>query len=486
MRLALLVAVATTAACGAAMSGARGGGAAAWSYDVTVEPSLDAADVRICFDAAPHGWLAPADVEALPALRRAEVVPESGPARPLAATERGLALDGLDAGDCVRTIVDVSGAGPFWARRLRGLEERVVAPESWLWAPSPRREDARIELTLRLPEGIRASVPWDRIGPGRYRLDVSALRWRSFVAFGRFEIEEVPMPGGRAMEVARFGGEMQASPEGIRRWLSESWKAAASLLGTLPPRRVQVVLVPTSSRWGGAVQFGATGRGGGVGIILFPSDAADDEALLTDWVAPHELTHLALPVVPDADAWMSEGFVTYYTEVLRARVGLRTPELAWTTLARGCARGQARSSDPLIQTSASMHEMRSYQRVYWGGAALALTADVEIRRESRGRVSLDTALREIADCCLARRRATSARELLTGVSAAAGGDVLRRLVAAASGRADLPPIDRVLEGLGVRRGDDGVVTLVDDAPDAWIRQAITAPRAPGSGLTDRE
>jgi predicted metalloprotease with PDZ domain len=33
--------------------------------------------------------------------------------------------------------------------------------------------------------------------------------------------------------------------------------------------------------------------------------------------------------------------------------------------------------------------------VYWGGASLALHADVEIRRASRGRASLDAALGEL-------------------------------------------------------------------------------------------
>lgn len=480
-RAALLVVALALSGCGAAF-GRRGdaGAVGAWSYDVRIPPSLEVADVRVCFAGAPRGWLAPADPEALTLLREAEVV-RAGRARPVAidAGPRGIPLDGLGAHDCVRTVVDLTASGPWWARRMGGIGERVVAPDAWLWAPRPWRAGARVDLTLRLPAGVQASVPWQRRGPGRYRLDTTALQWRSFAAFGRFELETVALPGGSTLEIARLGPPMRASRQGVRRWLETAYRAAAALLGAPPPRKIQIILIPTEGGGGDPVRFGATGRGGGVGVILFPSVEADDDALLDDWVAPHELTHLGLPVVPDADAWMSEGFVTYYTEVLRARVGLRTPDVAWQTLARGLARGQAdRRPGPLTQASAAMHQTHSYQRVYWGGAALALTADVELRRATRGRVSLDTALRELARCCLSRRRSTPARVLLAGVSAAAGGDVLRRVVAAAEGQDALPPIERTLARLGVRRGDDGRVTLAADAPDAWIREAITAPVVP--------
>jgi hypothetical protein len=260
-------------------------------------------------------------------------------------------------------------------------------------------------------------------------------------------------------------------------------------------RRIQVLLVPTDGGGRDPVFFGATARGGGSGVILFPNAEADDEMLMTDWVAPHELSHFAMPVVPDADAWASEGFVTYYTEVLRARAGLRTPEEAWAALARGCLRGHpidgndaslaeggraARhpvvpDDQSLAEVSANMRENHAFQRVYWGGASVALTADVEIRRTTRGRASLDSALREIARRPQVPGRALPADELLRGVSAANGGEVLERVADAALGRATLPTLAEIFQHLGVRRVPGGGVDLDDDAPEAWIREAITRP-----------
>jgi hypothetical protein len=68
-----------------------------------------------------------------------------------------------------------------------------------------------------------------------------------------------------------------------------------------------------------------------------------------------------------------------------------------------------------------------------------------------------------------------AQDLLRRVSIASGGVVLRRVADAVLGRAMLPPIDETLARLGVRPTPDGSVELDAHAPDAWIREAITAP-----------
>jgi hypothetical protein len=474
-RSGLLVAV-LLAACGGTGRGSVWGehGAPGWSYDVRISEELDEAHVRTCFAEEPRGWLAPADPAGRGLLRHAEIAGRGG-TRAARTTAQGIALDGLAPGECVVTVVELDAVGRGWEGMLRRRGVRVVSPLAWLWAPSPRRADGRIDLHLRLPPGVTASVPWEPLGAGHYRLDATALRWRSFAAFGRFTLERVELPGG-VLEVAQLGGFLVASPAGVRLWLTGAGRAAASLLGELPTRRIQVIVLPTDGGGREPVFFGATARGGGEGVILLPNAEADDDTLVTDWVAPHELSHFALPVLPDDDAWMSEGFITYYTEVLRARVGLRSDVAAWKTLANGCARGRRSDSGrPLAEESAAMHEDHSYQRAYWGGAALALYADVEIRRASRGRASLDAALRELSRCCRASDRAMPAQDLLRRVSIASGGVVLRRVADAVLGRATLPPIDETLARLGVRPTPDGSVELDAHAPDAWIREAITAP-----------
>ncbi|MCK6549944.1 hypothetical protein L6R52_29190, partial [Myxococcota bacterium] len=95
----------------------------------------------------------------------------------------------------------------------------------------------------------------------------------------------------------------------------------------------------------GPVDFGLVLRGGGPSVTFFVGDEADDASLVGEWVAVHELSHLSMPFVERDAAWLSEGFATYYQNVLRARAGLMSAEAAWTELHEGFARGQAANVD---------------------------------------------------------------------------------------------------------------------------------------------
>jgi predicted metalloprotease with PDZ domain len=66
-----------------------------------------------------------------------------------------------------------------------------------------------------------------------------------------------------------------------------------------------------------------------------------------------------------------------------------------------------------------MHQ-RHYMRVYWSGAAIALIADVDLRRRSGGSVSLDTVFEQLSRCCLPSRRRWGARELMAKMDEIAG------------------------------------------------------------------
>lgn len=104
--------------------------------------------------------------------------------------------------------------------------------------------------------------------------------------------------------------------------------------------------------------------------------------------------------------WAYEGLTEYYGEVLGARSGLRSPELARETLALFAAkmdRQSGRSWRPLADTAAAAQllyygrpEWASWRRgvdFYSEGALVWLDADVLIRTKSGGRRSLDDFVR---------------------------------------------------------------------------------------------
>jgi predicted metalloprotease with PDZ domain len=95
--------------------------------------------------------------------------------------------------------------------------------------------------------------------------------------------------------------------------------------------------------------------------------------------------------------WLYEGLAAYHQEVLRARTGLLPEADAWRGLHQGFERGRmgTRPGTDLGAASSDMLRRRSFMRVYWSGAAIALLADLELRRAGGGGRSLDLALFEL-------------------------------------------------------------------------------------------
>ena len=122
-------------------------------------------------------------------------------------------------------------------------------------------------------------------------------------------------------------------------------------------------------------------------------------------------------------------------------------------------------------------------KVYWSGAVLALAADLELRRTSGGRQSLDTVIVALRDCCLPSARAWSGTELLQKLDELSGKAVfmpLYRQYADTAGFPDYAPLFAEL-GLSVNRGR---VVPGEQAVQAALRHAILAPASPH--LADRE
>ena len=121
-----------------------------------------------------------------------------------------------------------------------------------------------------------------------------------------------------------------------------------------------------------------------------------------------------------------------------------------------------------------MHVTRNYRKVYWGGAAFWLNADVELRRRTQGHASVDTLLSQV-------RREERLREVWTAealiarLDALAGTPVFSQAYAVAA-TAPFPPFESTLAALGVR-GTGDQLQLDDAAPLAELRHQLFALRA---------
>jgi hypothetical protein len=130
----------------------------------------------------------------------------------------------------------------------------------------------------------------------------------------------------------------------IVEWLRSASGNVSLAYGRFPVPSPRIVVVPTgNSPWGGnsPVPFGRVTRNGEEKVEFFVNAERPIEEFYDDWTATHEFSHLMLPYVSGRHKWISEGFASYYQNVLMSRAGRYTPKRAWTKLHEGFERGRA-------------------------------------------------------------------------------------------------------------------------------------------------
>jgi len=228
------------------------------------------------------------------------------------------------------------------------------------------------------------------------------------------EPSRITLPGA-IMEVSIRGNVSERQAVQLRDWLRDAASQVAAVSGTFPVPEPRVVLIATrGTPWRGSpVPFGRVTRRGGEIIELYVDVTRPIDDLYADWTATHEFSHLMLPRIDWRQRWISEGFASYYQNVLMARSGHYSVTEGIRRLEAGLERGR-RSRKDLSPNAAALEGIsRARMKIYWSGAALALLADLEIRERSAGHDSLDAVLGRFQACCLPSKRRWSGVEFLT-------------------------------------------------------------------------
>lgn len=437
--------------------------------------------LRACFDGAAPRRVVVTGPRASKALRGAIGNPSPG-----CFTAR-LSADAL----AERWPLDSGGSGAIWHVDARSL----------LLQPA---KDTPLAGTLEvlLPPGRVLTGPWPALPDGRYALthDAFSRPGHVFVSGAVQALTpEAAWPGGPRLDwVVLPGFERSVGRDALSAWAARALGVVGALLGPIPSgacgadasdgrglRTARVVVVPVRAPVlpdaETPVLHGVSSWGGGRHLVIYlRSDvgAAGQPPLVGEWVLIHELFHLAFPWIgPD---WLAEGLATYLTEVARVRAGLLTAEGFWEQLVDGFLRGASVGGDlPLGAESEQMGERRTYWRVYWGGAALALLADVALRRQGH---TLDEGLRRLLRLC-------PEDDPLDALDGGARGPFHALAERWLPDKA-FPAVDETLTRLGVvvvpdsdrppsAKGLDGRHVRLDPAPDAALRRRLEAgPSAP--------
>jgi hypothetical protein len=268
-------------------------------------------------------------------------------------------------------------------------------------------------------------------------------------------------------EVALPDKELAATDAELETYVNQGATAVAKYFGHFPMKHVFINIRAVD---GSRVRFGRSSPQNGGTIMLLVGRDARTEAFQHDWTLTHEMVHLAFPATKgDNHEWLGEGMATYVEPIARAQSALIPDTEVWRQFVEYLPRGLPKSGDEGIDTA------HGIGRVYWGGALFCLVADVEIRKQTHNRKSLEDAFRAIMHEDGTMEWEWEIETIFESGDKATGTRVLQNLYREWKDRPVNVDLAQLWRDLGVEKKDDTVI-FHDSAPLSAIRKAMTAAR----------
>jgi len=390
----------------------------------------------------------------------------------------------VPAGACIHYRIAAARAS-----RSNGRDEGIqTASGSWMVSAGVLlwRADEAGTVTLDLPPGMHASLPWQPRDRSRrvYVLQAGGGDWPAWAVFGAVDERIVAAGDGSELRIAVIDARSRQRADALHGWLREVASATLTAYRRFPVRSAQVLVIEISSRSKSPVPWGQTTRGAGVAVQLFVRRDATVAQLRDDWTAIHEFSHFFHPYLGNSGRWLAEGLASYYQNVLRARAGIVSEAYAWEQLDAGFGRGRnAAAGVSLAEISRAPRQRASGQRggwpvmrIYWGGAAFWLEADIALHRE-RG-LGLEQVLAAYSRCCLPEAGRVDPDAFIARLDALSESDVFSRLALRHATSRHFPSLNGSYAALGLRVDSDRA-KLSDEAQSlALRRQIMTTPETP--------
>jgi hypothetical protein len=325
------------------------------------------------------------------------------------------------------------------------------------WAPIALLLCATAQSALR---GAAQPSPWQKIAPSQGLAD----SYRTAL-------------GGAELEVDFAQGALDLGEEPVLAHIFTAASAVAAYYGRFPVSRARILVVPMPGR-GGAPQGTTWGDAGGYpGFTRLRVGQHTTQADLTgDWVATHELVHMAFPSQEREHHWIEEGLATYVEPLARVKTGELKAQKIWADMVQGMPQGEPEAGDQ------GLDRTHTWARTYWGGALFCLVADVAIRRETGNRKGLEDALRGIVEAGGTIDQEWPLEKAFSVGDRATGTHVLTTMYAAWKDAPVTVDLDKLWSELGIRRAGD-TVEFVPGAPEAAIREAIAGSPAVANQTT---
>lgn len=245
-------------------------------------------------------------------------------------------------------------------------------------------------------------------------------------------------------------------------WVVRSAQTVSAYYGRFPVNSLRIEVQVTD---GQVVRFGQAFGGDSPRVRVVVGENVTASALRKDWIMVHEMVHLAMADVPETSRWWLEGLATYVESIARAQQNHLSEEFVWNGFYHRMPQGLPQQGDR------GLDRTPTWGRTYWGGAMFCLLADIEIRRLTDNRKSLQDALRGVLDDGYSMHASATPMQIFESADRATGVAVLVPLYQQM--KADPFPVDldRLWQELGVAVENDQIV-FDDDAPLAHVRKAM--------------
>jgi hypothetical protein len=284
---------------------------------------------------------------------------------------------------------------------------------------------------------------------------------------------QVILRDGRNLELDISSQFSDPQRQHIVDWVSFIAESLSQVYGQWPRKLWRIDVQPISGTYKDTIPWGQVNRGQTDTVLFYVLKGANTQQLIDNWTGYHELAHLLIPYKGRGDRWFSEGLASYYQGILQARAGVISEQVLWQKLLDGFNRGRKQdrfNGIPLSQVGDEMRENRAFMRVYWSGAWYFLAADVQLRQQSGGKASLDTALAALNQCCADRQM--SAQEMVEALDRENRLVLFEPLFIKTNSSTRLPEFDAIFASLGISIIGDQVV-LQTEGPGADLRRNIS-------------
>jgi hypothetical protein len=268
--------------------------------------------------------------------------------------------------------------------------------------------------------------------------------------------------GGSRISVDIRDSVLRGKKDMLLDWVLYSAETVNAYYGRFP---VESLRIKVQVAGGYAVRFGQAFGGDSPFVRVVVGEDITPEALRKDWIMVHEMVHLAMADVPEANRWWLEGLSTYVESIARAQRGHLSEEFVWNGFYHRMPQGLPQDGDR------GLDQTPTWGRTYWGGAMFCLLADVEIRKLTNNRKSLRDALRGVLDDGYSMQASATPMQIFASADRATGVDVLVPLYLQMKGDPFPVDLDRLWRDLGVDFDGD-LIVYDDDAPLAYIRKAL--------------